>query len=646
MTDNQQAALDHASQGKPVFPCDRNKKPLTPNGFKDATTNPDTIRQWWVRNPGAFIGIPTGAFTGVIVIDIDLPEGPSTLAQLAPLPPTLEQRTGSGGRHLFFKHPGFTVKNSAGKIGPGVDVRGDGGYFIAAPSPGYEWLNSLPLAPAPLWLLTLITGQPAKDTSTITTSSPYGQAALSSELADLKATPEGGRNARLNVAAFSLAQLVAGGELDNEQTISALLAVALEIGLTKSEATATIRSGMEAGSREPRQGNTTPFPSGDQPLYGKFKGLFIDGNSLQVTIPKIETVIKGVIECECTGLEFGPPAGGKSFIALDMGLCCATGMPWAGHDTRQGSVIYLAGEGHHGMSRRIRAWSRKHGEPNLSLFQISKQIVNLETDMHRIVEEIKDVTANAGIGPVLIIIDTLARHISGDENSSKDMSRFINSIDYLRKHFPGCSALIVHHTGNDQENMHRARGSSALKAACDFEISCNKGLLTFTKMKDSETPKPVEFKLEQVEIGNDEETGEPITSCVVIYGERSERNKSADFTRIEAIAIRALVEVSAKEKRSVNGKYVANTNAWREAFYQQRKGEDSEVSTAALKKAFQRILSGLNDKSAIEQVSTDSILILDNHQDQINAAIMTQNIYESRRGQGTLWGQSGDMSPI
>jgi len=68
--DLMQDALDHASQGKPVFPCNMGKQPLTPHGFKDASTTPATIQQWWERHPDALIGIPTGAITGVFVLDV------------------------------------------------------------------------------------------------------------------------------------------------------------------------------------------------------------------------------------------------------------------------------------------------------------------------------------------------------------------------------------------------------------------------------------------------------------------------------------------------------------------------------------------------------------------------------------------------
>jgi len=144
-----QAALAYAAKGKPVFPCGINKKPLTAHGFKDATTDPAQIREWWEKWPDASIGMPTGKASGLWVLDVDLPDGPASLEALeakhGKLPPTLTQKTGGGGSQFFFVLPeGRTVKNSAGKIGMGLDIRGEGGYVILPPSDHesggrYEW---------------------------------------------------------------------------------------------------------------------------------------------------------------------------------------------------------------------------------------------------------------------------------------------------------------------------------------------------------------------------------------------------------------------------------------------------------------------------------------------------------------------------
>jgi hypothetical protein len=156
------AALAYARCGVPVFPCEPGgKRPLAYSGFWDASANPSRVEVWWRRWPGANIGIPTGGRSGLLVLDVDLGSGgPASLAALerthGRLPKTVRTRTGGGGMHVFFGYPaGEEVRNSAGKLGPGLDVRGEGGYVVVPPSrtrSAYEWLDRGPLA-RPSWLL-------------------------------------------------------------------------------------------------------------------------------------------------------------------------------------------------------------------------------------------------------------------------------------------------------------------------------------------------------------------------------------------------------------------------------------------------------------------------------------------------------------
>lgn len=260
------AALAYVRHGWPIFPCGRDKKPLVRGGFKMATTDEGQLRDWWGRWPDASIGCPTGPDgNGLFVLDVDLPEGPATLAALeaqhGPLPSTLEQRTGGGGRQLFFKLPtGREIRNSAGKLGPGLDVRGAGGYVILPPSSHpsggrYSWASPKGTTPAEAsaWLLDLICAKirqlrpdPARS------SVAYGQAALEAEAGKVAVASKGQRNATLNAAAFNLGQLVAGGQVDRAAAEDALAHAAARAGLPEEEARKTIASGFGAGELQPR----------------------------------------------------------------------------------------------------------------------------------------------------------------------------------------------------------------------------------------------------------------------------------------------------------------------------------------------------------------------------------------------------------
>ena len=145
----------------------KGKSPHTSHGLKDASKDEAQIKEWWKRWPNAAIGVPTGQAIDAFVLDVDLPDGPESLSRLESehglLPPTLEQRTGSGGRQLFFKCPADQeIRNSAGKLGLDLDTRGEGGYVIVPPSghPSgglYDWTNNgSELIEAPQWLLDLL----------------------------------------------------------------------------------------------------------------------------------------------------------------------------------------------------------------------------------------------------------------------------------------------------------------------------------------------------------------------------------------------------------------------------------------------------------------------------------------------------------
>jgi putative DNA primase/helicase len=149
------------------------KHPRTEHGLKDATTDPAIINDWWDRWPAANVGIVTGPESGFFALDIDRhgADGAATLAalesQYGPLPPTVEAITGGGGRHIPFRYPaGETIKSVPGKLGPGVDVKGLGGYLVAPPSRHasgrlYEWApgrgpDEIALAEPAAWLLELL----------------------------------------------------------------------------------------------------------------------------------------------------------------------------------------------------------------------------------------------------------------------------------------------------------------------------------------------------------------------------------------------------------------------------------------------------------------------------------------------------------
>jgi hypothetical protein len=241
----------------PVFPCNADKSPTTPNGFKNATADPDGIRQLWRDHPGPLIGVPTGEISGLFVLDIDSArheEANDWLERHSPyLPETRRHQTKSGGLHFLFKHPGG-LRNSQSKLAPGVDTRGEGGYIIWWPlclglCAGH---NFRPIAPLPDWLLAALLPPPIPSKVKFlnpTFGDPVGQprAAVQGVLNAVASAREGNRNSILYWGACCIRDMIANRQIGSSEgavSFYALTSVATHLGLSQREIARTIQSAV------------------------------------------------------------------------------------------------------------------------------------------------------------------------------------------------------------------------------------------------------------------------------------------------------------------------------------------------------------------------------------------------------------------
>jgi putative DNA primase/helicase len=225
------------------------------------------VLTWWRKWPDANIGLITGAVSGLIVLDLDSPEARAD-AEACGLPRTPTVKTGKGW-HVYFAHPGGEVRNFARKR-PGMDLRGDGGYVVGAgsihPSGSvYGWEISpdeCNLAPVPEWLMAMIRPNTTPPVTGGNGRGPaaggdrtdrYAAAALAGELQALAGATEGTRNQQLNDSAFALGGLIGAGALERTTVEDELFRAALGTGLGEQEAQRTIKSGLDAGEKQPRE---------------------------------------------------------------------------------------------------------------------------------------------------------------------------------------------------------------------------------------------------------------------------------------------------------------------------------------------------------------------------------------------------------
>lgn len=255
-----------------------------------------------------------------------------------------------------------------------------------------------------------------------------------------------------------------------------------------------------------------------------------DGFSAQPA--PISWLVKHWIQDKALVMVHGPSGGGKTFVVLDWMLHIASGKAkWFGHKVRPGNMVYLAGEGHHGLRSRIAAWKHHNSVSSLNMW-VSKSGVDLNTAAGylKVVEAIRALK----IKPDVITVDTLHRFMLGDENSAQDAKTMLDACAALMQEF-GCTVILVHHTGVSEEAQHRARGSSAWRGALDIEISVipakgDKSIeIVQRKSKDAEMAAPVYVNLEPVAIpGWFDEDGDPVTSAVIVKGEAPPEKKKGD----------------------------------------------------------------------------------------------------------------------
>ncbi len=305
------AALEYARRGWPVFPCRPGEKtPPTTHGLRDASIDPDQITEWWRRWPSANVAIATGKASGLVVIDVDVKNDQAGAASFKSLQAehgpllTLMQRTPSDGWHLVFQHPGSEIKNRAALL-PGIDIRGDGGYVVGAPSTtsagAYEWLNSEPIAPLPDGLRKLLINGKNK---------PNGAAKSFDRESVLNGVPEGQRDDALFRYACSL-QARRCTQAEAEVLVRQAAAncdPAFDAALAVEKVKRAYEHGGNAEAGALRVVDTDLSGHIAPPRY-----------VVEPTIPRGYVTLLG-----------GHGGSGKSLLALVLAAHCAAGRAWAG----------------------------------------------------------------------------------------------------------------------------------------------------------------------------------------------------------------------------------------------------------------------------------------------------------------------------
>lgn len=331
----------------------------------------------------------------------------------------------------------------------------------------------------------------------------------------------------------------------------------------------------------------------------------------------VEWLIDGVIPKKAFVALYAPPASFKSFVALDIAECIATGREFLTKEVKyQGAVLYIAGEGHGGIGARIKAMKKHHNTPSgAPVFFLRKQI-NLRssaTDIQDLIQAVDDIQATHDIQFELVVIDTLARAFGGgNENASEDMGAFITAAGAIQGRY-NCALLVVHHAGKDATKG--LRGHSSLLGAVDTELEiiriedAPKGILHISKQKDGEDGQRYGFQMITVELSTTHLGFDSVSSLAVEVDADMDVNRpnaspppdrsgSGHNQRLALTALHSAIKKFGMME-NIDGKRnkAIKLDQWREEF-KAKLGSDVEPQT--FNKAWARVKMTLTDLEKIE----------------------------------------------
>ncbi len=418
-------ALQAIGRGWSVIPLKPHSK--TPLGSWKANqtlrATYEELEAAFQANPDAGLGFVTGAISGKVVLDIDPDVGGKQsmnefVAQFGRLPQTPVVRTGGGGYHYYFAYPKAGLRNSAGKLGDGLDIRGDGGYVVAPPSihpngTRYRWAegrspDDVPLAPLPTWVMTCLFSTP-------TIQQPIAEGVIL----------EGKRHAAL----LSLGGAMVSKGMSGEAVEAALLAenarrcdpplspeevvkLAKDIANRYSPASPAAAAGI-LNFVEPGEWIDQP----EEPIRWRVEDIMAAGSLTMLS---------------------APPKAGKSTFARAMAMAVAKGQPFLGKQVTAGLVMYLAIEE---PERNVRVALRKLGVGRDTQLEVHFGRVSADafTQLSDVVRERR---------PALVLIDTIGRMRSGalELNDYVSTEGWLEPLLYLAHETNTAVCMLYHDT--------------------------------------------------------------------------------------------------------------------------------------------------------------------------------------------------------
>ncbi|MFN4153641.1 MAG: AAA family ATPase [Paracoccaceae bacterium] len=552
----QALALQVSRQGIPVFPV--HFRPMKNNpaklekvpaikGWKDGAASilEAQILAWWQQWPNAEVGFPTGAITGIAVLDLDMKDGKDGIAACSArgvdpdsASPMIGQ-TRTGGRHLYFRHKEGLRCNTDPESG--IDVRADDGYAVI-----YEPLHHLDVLPE--WPAAFVPAprppieqRPPEDMS----EDDWAEVERALTFAPADCPRDDWRNVGMALhhagagsdeafaiwAAWSRTALpinVAGDrelvsqwrsfgrkQIASPVTLGTLFHLAEDNGYERPR----LEISPDDFDDLPPAIPITDLSAllGVTPAVAKPSRLTFLSPANCKAAPSRGYLIKGLFAPYDVGCIFGAPGAGKSLLAPFLGYAVAQGREAFGMRTKAGGVFYVAAEDPMGMRGRVRALEAAHGDaPDFKLVEgVSNLLMQDSPDLAALVEAVKAEC------PALIFIDTLAMAFPGlEENDAKAMGRVVAVARHLSRW--GAAVILIHH--DTKAGGATPRGHSLLDGALDVALHVKRdegGIIRgkLTKNRNGTCDRDIAFCI-ATEDGDTDEDGDVITlpRCAVIIG--------------------------------------------------------------------------------------------------------------------------------
>ncbi|BBH16798.1 hypothetical protein Back2_10850 [Nocardioides baekrokdamisoli] len=528
-------ALGWTKRGAFVFPLRSTKRPNGQKGWRERGATPEQIAAWPSSVTGYGIDCESARLVVLdedrpgAVAELEQLLGIS-------LPPTLTVSTGriGGGRHVIFEHDHEVCRigNREPSGWPdGLNIRGAGGFIVGTGSQHfdsrnqptgnwYEVAEDVPIAPLPSELADwLSTGSATKtvqtedgcemessDRSCTETEREWADKYLREACDRIRSAQEGTRNQTLRDKALPVCSLVKAGYLDSHDAETALADAAADAGLPPGEVGATITNAIKDADPErgPRPSLSVaemfdvldplpPMPD-EADVQRELRLLrartearrrfatesvgAADRHSDYMTLDDLDALpampwfIDGRLP-EGYALLTGRDGTFKTFIALDMALSIAAGIPWQGRAVTQARVLYVAGEGARNINNRVRAWLTAHPEVARADLVDQFTVRTSAPNFYAAGTSYEDLLHNAS-GYGVVVLDTLRRISGAADGNGSDMATVVDRIaDLVRvlDHGTGGLALVIAHT---QKNDTDTRGYSGIEDDADAVLHTNR----------------------------------------------------------------------------------------------------------------------------------------------------------------------------